>query len=102
MSEMLLQINFNFNVTKADYEQAATSLAGEFAEVDGLRWKIWTLNESENEAGGIYLFNDESSLQSFLAGPLAEKVKNHPALVNMIVKQFYVMSDVTAITRGPV
>lgn len=102
MAEKLLQINFKFNVPKADYEQAANSLAPSFAEVNGLRWKVWILNEAENEAGGIYLFEDEASLEAYLTGPLAEQVKNHPALSDMSAKQFDVMPDVTAVTRGPV
>ena len=60
------------------------------------------MNEAESEAGGIYLFDDDSSLQAFLAGPLAAKVNSHPAFSDMSAKQFDVMADVTAITRGPV
>ena len=102
MAEKILQINFKFNVSKGEYEAAANSLAGEFAKVDGLRWKVWILNEAENEAGGIYLFNDESSLDSFLGGPLAAQVQSHPAIEDMTAKKFDVMPDVTAVTRGPV
>lgn len=102
MSEKLLQINFKFSVSKDEYEQAANSLASKFADLDGLRWKVWILNETEKEAGGIYLFNDNSSLKSFLEGPLAATVQNHPAISDMTAKQFDVMTDVTAITRGPI
>jgi len=56
----------------------------------------------ENEAGGIYLFDDEASLKAYLEGPLAAQVMNHPALSEMSAKAFDVLSDVTAITRGPV
>lgn len=101
MAERILQINFKFSVSRAEYEQVATSLASEFADVAGLRWKVWLMNKAESEAGGIYLFDDESSLQAFLAGPLAAKVKSHPAFSDMSAKQFDVMADVTAITRGP-
>ena len=102
MAKMTLQINFKFNVPRSEYEQAAASLAPAFAEVAGLRWKVWIMNEAESEAGGIYLFEDESSLQAFLEGPLAAKVKSHPAFSDMSAKQFEVMTDATAITRGPV
>ncbi len=102
MAEKILQINFKFSITKAEYEEAASSLAGAFAGVDGLRWKIWILNEAEKEAGGIYLFNDESSLNAFLSGPLAEKVKSHPAFSDMTAKPFDVMPKPTATCRGPV
>ena len=102
MAEKLLQINFKFSITKAEYEEAASSLAGAFAGVDGLRWKIWILNEAEKEAGGIYLFNDESSLNAFLSGPLAAQVKSHPAFSDMTAKPFDVMPKPTATCRGPV
>ena len=102
MDERILQINFRFNVSRSEYEQVANSVAGEFAEVDGLRWKIWLMNEKEHEAGGIYVFEDETSLGAFLAGPLAAKVTNHPAISDMSVKQFENMADITAITRGPI
>lgn len=102
MAERILQLNFKFSVTRAEYEQAASSLADKFADVAGLRWKIWLMNEAESEAGGIYLFNDESSLKAFLEGPLAAQVKSHPAFSDMSAKVFEAMPDVTAITRGPV
>jgi len=102
MAGRILQVNFKFSVARSEYEQAATSLAPQFAGVAGLRWKVWTMNEAENEAGGVYYFDDESSLQTYLAGPLAAAVKSHPALSEMTVKQFEVMADVTAVTRGPV
>ncbi|MCP4704428.1 MAG: YdhR family protein [candidate division Zixibacteria bacterium] len=102
MAEKLLQINFKFSITKAEYEEAASSLAGTFAGVDGLRWKIWLLNEAENEAGGLYLFKDESSLDAFLNGPLAEQVKSHPAFGDMSAKPFDVMTEPTVTCRGPV
>ena len=102
MDERILQINFKLNVPPAEYEKAANSLAGEFARVDGLRWKIWLLNKKESEAGGIYVFEDEASLGAFLAGPLAAKVTKHPAIRDMSVKQFENMAEITEITRGPI
>jgi len=67
MAEKILQLNFKFSVSKAEYDQAAAALANKFAAVAGLRWKIWLMNEKENEAGGIYLFDDESSLLAYLS-----------------------------------
>lgn len=102
MTEKILQINFKLNVTPTEYEQAANSLADEFAHIDGLRWKIWLLNEKEREAGGIYVFEDETKLGAFLAGNLAAKVTNHPGIRDMTVKRWDNMADLTALTRGPI
>lgn len=102
MSAKILQVNFKFNVSGSEYEQAALSLADEYAAVAGLRWKIWIINEAEKEAGGIYLLEDEASLNALFESPLTAKVMNHPALSDFSVKHFDVMDDVTAVTRGPV
>ena len=102
MSKVILQVNFKYNVSKDDYEAAVKSLVSDFATVDGLRWKVWIINEDKSEAGGIYLFEDDSSLQAYLEGPLAASISSHPALADMSAKQFNVMAEVTAITRGPV
>jgi hypothetical protein len=52
--------------------------------------------------GGIYLFDDESSAQAFLEGPIAAGLGQHPAVSDISVKQFEVLGDLTTITRGPV
>lgn len=102
MSGKILQINFKFNVPRADYEQAVAPLANDIAAVSGLRWKVWIMNEAESEAGGILFFKDDSSLQAYLAGPIAAAITSHPALSDFSVKQFDIMVDETKITRGPV
>jgi hypothetical protein len=102
MPGRMLQINFKFNVTKAEYQQAVSALAADFAKLAGLRWKIWIMNEAENEAGGYYMFEDAASVKAYLEGPLAAGVISHPALSDFSVKQFDVMDDLSKITRGPI
>ena len=102
MSGKLLQVNFKFNVTGEQYTQAVSALADAYAEVPGLIWKIWIINETESEAGGIYYLEDEASLKALLEGPLTAQVVSHPALSDFSVKHFDVMEDITTITRGPV
>ncbi len=102
MSGRIMQLNFRFSVSAAEYEQAVSPLADQFAAVPGLCWKIWMINEAEGEAGGIYLFDDEASVQAYLEGPLAAQVTTHPALSDFSVKQFDIMEGVTATTRGPI
>ena len=102
MSEKLLQLNFKFSVTGDEYTQAVSPLAEKYAAVPGLRWKIWIINEAKGEAGGIYLFDDETALNELMEGPLTKQVTSHPALSDFDVKIFDVMDEVTAITRGPI
>ena len=98
----ILQINFKLNAPAAEYEKMCQSLAQPVADVSGLRWKVWLLNEREKEAGGIYLFDTEEALNDYVAGPIVTQVKSHPALQDVTAKKFNVMEEVTAITRGPV
>ncbi|QLQ04640.1 MAG: YdhR family protein [Anaerolineae bacterium] len=65
MSQSLLQVNFNFSGTRADYEAASLPNAAPIAAIPGLVWKIWPMNEAAHEAGGIYLFDDEAAAQGF-------------------------------------
>jgi len=102
MSVKLLQLNFKFSVSGDEYTQAVAPLADQYAAVPGLRWKVWIINESESLAGGIYLFDDEASLNALMDSELTKTVTSHPALSDFDVKIFDVMDGVTATTRGPV
>lgn len=101
MTEQIVQLNFRLGVPENEWEQTAKELADTFAAVPGLRWKVWLMNEAEHEAGGIYLFEDESAAKSFLQSDLASQVASHPAVKDMAVKQSAVLSEPTQITRGP-
>jgi hypothetical protein len=99
---MILQINFNLNVPAAEYQKIVDSVAQAFLDVPGLRWKIWLLNPATQEAGGIYLFDSQASLDGYLNGPLVAKLRGLTAVRNISVKQFEVMPEATTLTRGPV
>ena len=77
-------------------------LAEAIAAVDGVRWKVWIIDEAGSEAGGVYLFEDDAKLKAYLEGPIVAQVASHPALSDFVIKQFDVMPDQTAVTRGPV
>jgi hypothetical protein len=102
MSTTVLQINFKFNVSPAELAEAFAPLTEPIAKVPGLRWKIWSLNEATSEFAGIYLFDDADSVQVYLEGPIIAEVSKHPALSDISVKQFGVIDEFSAITRGPV
>lgn len=102
MSAQVLQINYKFNVSRADFEREFGPVAAEIAKVPGLRWKIWLFNEAESSGGGCYLVDDEASLQDYLGGPVVAALKSHPAFSQLWVQTFAVLEGPTAVTRGPV
>lgn len=101
MSERVLQINFRFNVSVKDYLDAVTPLAADIADVPGLEWKVWLLNEAHSEAGGIYLFRDSESLHAYLDGPIVAGISSNPALSDLSAKVFDAVPDLCEITSAP-
>lgn len=102
MSPQMLQINYKFNGSRADFERDFGPLAAEIARTPGLRWKIWLVNEAESRGGGSYLFDDERSLRAYLDGPIVTALKSHPAFSELSVQAFAVLEAPSAVTRGPV
>lgn len=102
MPRKILQINFKFHLSRAEYEAVIEPQAESIAAVPGLLWKVWLMNEAGREAGGIHLFADGPSLDAYLDGEIVAGIVGHPGLSDFSVKQFDVMDSVTAVTRGPV
>ena len=101
MSQQILQVNMNFSIPRADLETAWLGVAQPIADTPGLLWKVWLLNEEKNEAGGIYLFENEDALSAYVGGPIVAALKASPAVSNISAKTFEVLADHSAVTRAP-
>ena len=98
----ILQINFKLNVSSAEYRKICESVAHAIADVPGLVWKVWLLNEQDGEAGGIYLFQNEQSLAAYLSSPIIGQIKSLPQLREISAKCFETIPELTVVTRGPI
>jgi hypothetical protein len=101
MSQQILQVNMNFSIPRADLETAWLGATQPIADTPGLLWKVWLMNEEKNEAGGIYLFENEDALRAYVSGPIVTALKASPAVSNISAKAFDVLADHSAITRAP-
>ena len=101
MPQKMLVTNFNYNVELEEYQQMASQLGQAFADVPGCAWKIWMVNDEKKEAGAVYLFEDDESLQNFKASPLVASVLSHPALSNFDLKERDILTEVSEVTRAP-
>lgn len=99
MSAKILQINYKLNGPRAEYERENLPYARPIADLPGLRWKIWIINETQSEAGGIYLFDSDAAVKAFMDGPIIAEMKGDPTLS---INAFDVIGELTTITRGPV
>ncbi len=101
MSQKILVTNYTYSVTREEFETMTAQLAQAFADVDGCLWKIWLIDDEKKEAGAVYLFKDEESLQNFKSSPLVASVLSHPALSNFDLKEREILKEVSVITRAP-
>jgi len=96
----LVQFDFAFTGPFGDtMASALKDLAEAIAQEPGLIWKIWTENEEAREAGGIYLFTDDSSARAYIAKHTV-RLRSF-GIANVRVKIFDVNDKLTALTRGP-
>lgn len=64
---VLLQIDFPSEGPFGDeMSKALVGLAQSISQEPGFIWKIWTENESEKTAGGVYLFQTEVAARGYL------------------------------------
>jgi hypothetical protein len=101
MAQKILVTNYNYSVSREEFENMASELGQPFADVPGCLWKIWLIDDEKKEAGAVYLFKDEASLHEFKASPLVASVLSHPALSNFDLKERDVLADVSEVTRAP-
>lgn len=101
MPQKILVTNYTFSVSPEEFEKMATSLAPAFSSVPGCLWKIWLIDPEKKEAGAVYLFEDEKSLQNFKASPLVASVLSHPALSNFDLKERDILREISVLTHAP-
>ena len=102
MSKKILQVNFKMKISGQQYKQTYEPAAGVLASVSGLLWKVWIVNDQEHEAGGIYFFDSETSMKSFMEGEIVAGVMANPDLSDFSVKTFDILEDLSTVTRGPI
>ena len=98
---MLLEVNFKYNVPTADFQAAVSPLADQFAATDGLRWKIWAIDEENSQFSGILMFDDAAKRDAFLQSDLAETVTTHPALSDFAILPYDIMAAESRVTNAP-
>lgn len=98
----ILQITFKLTVSSAEYRKICHSVAEVIADVPGLIWKVWLLNERDGEAGGIYLFDDDQSLAAYLSGPIIAHMNRIPQLREISAHRFGTIPELTIVTRDPI
>lgn len=94
-------IEFRLQDLEAEaYETMCDQLAPAFADVVGLRAKIWLADGPGNRFGGIYVWEDRQAMESFAATDLSRAVATHPNFAGITSRDFDILDAPTHITRG--
>lgn len=99
MGVKIVQINFGFTVAVSEYQAVCAEVAKGLAEVPGLKWKAWLINEERREAGGIYLFENGNSAARYVNGPIVEALKDKPGIKRVEIKLFDLLEGPSRLTR---
>jgi hypothetical protein len=102
MTAHILQINLIHNLNSKELETAFIPGADAISSFPGLRWKIWISNNDLKTAGGIYCFESEEALASYLDSPIISALKSKPFVQDIEIKSFHVLTELTSVTRGPI
>lgn len=100
---MAIIVQFDFKYQGPWGKEKARNLqahAESITREPGFIWKIWTENPKTEEAGGIYLFADESSARAYLEKHKA-RLKQFGA-ADVTARLYEINEDLTAITKGPI
>jgi len=97
----VLHLRFKLRVPPHVLLAHSREAAGIIASVEGLLWKIWVLQEDEFEMGGVYLFANRQTAESYLNHPVLQAVRSNPAVVSTRSQLWDVESALSALTRAP-
>ena len=96
---MILEARFKVAITREEYEESANP--HRYADMPGLRWKIYAFNDEESMGTGIYLFDDEEAMEAHMEN-LRQMVKvvEHVSDLEMMV--WDVQEALCKITGAPI
>lgn len=97
---VLLQITFRYSVPAAMARKAFDYLAPKLADMPGLVWKVWGLNEEEQSGCGTYLFDNETNLRAYLESEVFEQISGNPFVEDLTVQPYQFEEAPSRITRG--
>ena len=99
---LALVVNFHYEGTVQDLQDAVSPLAEDYAAIDGMRWKIWSVDAEKNEFSAILFFDNADAIQAFADGDVAAQVMGNPSFSNFDVNVYNVMPAESAVTHGPI
>jgi hypothetical protein len=87
------------DISEPDFIDANREFAEMMAAVPGLLAKVWLKGADDDLYGGLYLWEDQASYQSFLVSDLWAEVVNDDSMLDLASHDFAVMEELTRTTQ---
>ncbi len=98
MQRMTLQVHFKLRMPIEDYRALCAAVAPAIANMPGLHWKLFTLDEKESTVASLYLFADRASAEACVAGPIIGGLREHPGIAELSIRMMAVDEELSKIT----
>ena len=96
----MLIIDFKLDMTTQEYEELSEAVAPEIAQIPGLLRETWLWDPQTQDAGGVYLFDDDASVDRYLNGPVIQQLRGLPQVSEVRTRRFQVLEQPSSMTRG--
>lgn len=93
-------ITFRLNgMTAEEYEAHCAEVAPRFAEIPGLRSKIWIAEPDGPVRGGVYLWERRDWAERHARGPIVAAMRADDRFADLAIRELDVLAEPTAVTR---
>ncbi len=93
-------ITFRLNdMTPEEYDAHCAAIAPRFAEIPGLRSKIWIAEPGTDVRGGAYLWENRAWAERHAGGPIVAAMRGDERFTDLAIRDLDVLAGPTAITR---
>jgi heme-degrading monooxygenase HmoA len=100
-SEQIQIVTFNLaGLEPEDYAAHCEQVAPRFAELPGLRAKIWVAQPETNTYGGVYVWESREAMAAYVDGPQFAALLANEGMVDVTDRHFDVLAAPTAITAA--
>ena len=100
---VIVTVNYEYEGDPTEWAKAYTPERAEmFVNLPGLKWKIWLDAAEDKRTCGSYLFDSRASADAYANGPLMDRHRNNPALINLQVRIFNTREEMSRMTRAPI
>lgn len=87
-------------IDEAEYLRGVDAAAPVFADMPGLRAKIWLADRAAGTYGGVYTWTDRESMEAYRRGEIFRRLQSDPHVSTLESRDFAVLTTPSTMTRG--